>query len=127
MQISPISNNNTNFKAQFMYDKGIYKELLENQAYRNDISEKTLELAKQLTKIGRGQKLEILKVDDETECDYHRTFILNHYNNHTHIFWHPKSEPFWDALLDMIVKTEKLFTLNNNVQRFHNLVAGKDD
>ena len=130
MQISPISNNNTNFQARFI-DSPKFKELSENAEIRKGITQKTLELGKKLKQIGKGQDLEILDSFAYRSCngeDYNDVKIKNHYTGKTDNFVYPHFMPFWNGLLIELLqeKNKDFYEFANDADKFINLVTEED-
>ena len=130
MQISPISNNNTNFQARFI-DSPKFKELSENAEIRKGITQKTLELGKKLKQIGKGQDLEILDSYTSKSCngrDYTNVIVKTHYTGKKVDFVYPNFMPFWNGLLIELLqeKNKDFYEFANDADKFMNLVTEKD-
>jgi len=130
MQISPISNNNTNFHARFIRNPK-FKELSQNAEIRKGITENTLELGAKLKKIGEGHDLEIFDAFAYKSCNgemYHNVGIKNHYTNRQTSLVFPHYVQFWDGVLTELLqdKNKKFFEFENDADKFINLIAEED-
>lgn len=115
MKISAISQVNPAFKAHFIPDsKGILNKVLTENYYTNGISEKTSQLADEFNKLGENQELVIL---DEYSYNYgdtheHGLNVLNKSTGKIGIFYGGAQKPFWDGVLEGLVKNKDFYKTN---------------
>lgn len=112
MNVSAISSNdNTNFKASFNRKNAVYRNLRRTPFYNKNNSEKTTELFQQLSKIGKGQKLDIIAPVDFTYLHIHESGIkvINRANGKERVYTDSVEKPFWDKILVQILADKAFF------------------
>lgn len=110
MNVGAISSNNTNFKASFN-NNTVYRSLRRTPFYNKNNSERTAELFKQLSKTGKGQKLDIIAPVDFTYMNIHESGIkvVNKANGMERVYTDSVEKPFWDKILVQMLADKALF------------------
>ena len=114
--ITAIQNYDaTPFQAKFINDpRGNFERLIQLTGGEDLFLKNNKKLLKKLNKIGKGQELEVLKIDEVRGMGNREELainILNHANNKQQQFVFPKFS-FWNDLLTRLTKnmwTKRLF------------------
>ena len=128
MKINSVSAVNPAFNARFIPDnKGLLEKFITESYYTNQINENTSLLADKFNKLGKNQKLIIL---EEYRYDYkdtheHGLKILNQSTGKIGYFYGSAKKPFWDCVLDALIRNEKFYKTDTNKSKvFKSLLNG---